>query len=44
MSVLVVLMLMLMSPQLSLAYTIERLRFTFTPNGKRQIQVENLSE
>ena len=24
--------------------TLERLRFTFTPNGKRQIQVENFSE
>ena len=24
--------------------SLERLRFTFTPNGKRQIQVENFSE
>ena len=24
--------------------TLERLRFTFTPNGKRQIQVEKFSE
>ena len=31
-------------PNVTWFLTIERLRFTFTPNGKRQIQVENLSE